>query len=321
MEEKIRRTKKEQRAESDARLLESAIRLFGENGYENTTLTQIAKGAGLTSGLIVQRYKTKENLLFEAWKKVVSESLTDINEFDTFPNGFLNMIDDHRELYKNNYEYFRFLKMLLDRTTLPESFLQKNNDFIKNSNANLAIMKAQKEKEIAEVESNELIKAFVSQLINQIEVSEKYGVEFPEYDFFFKILRLTDTNTRNLTERRDKIVKSYFEGFDAICHVSVKENTVEEVKVPKQIEELINPKDAISSFRTIVEHTVHEDDRQKLIEFYDFSAFNEIFRNRRMIHISVKNISGKGRVYIFSVDKRDSNGDVLELLMTIHDNE
>ncbi len=57
------RTNKERRADSDQRILDAAIKLFSENGYQKTTLIQIGNEAGCTGTLISNRFGSKERLL------------------------------------------------------------------------------------------------------------------------------------------------------------------------------------------------------------------------------------------------------------------
>ena len=57
-----RRTK-EEAEETRRNLLETALRLFGENGLHKTTLAQIASAAGVTRGAIYWHFKDKVEML------------------------------------------------------------------------------------------------------------------------------------------------------------------------------------------------------------------------------------------------------------------
>jgi len=57
------------RAASRARIVEHALRLFAEHGYERTSVRMIAEAAGISQGLLYNYYESKEGLLraiFEA---------------------------------------------------------------------------------------------------------------------------------------------------------------------------------------------------------------------------------------------------------------
>ena len=55
-------TMAERRKATDERIYKAAVVEFGENGYSNTTLANVAKSSGITPGLIVQNFGSKENL-------------------------------------------------------------------------------------------------------------------------------------------------------------------------------------------------------------------------------------------------------------------
>ena len=53
-----------QRQETERRLLAAARKLFSDYGYQNTAITEIAKAAGVTHGLIHAHFNSKAGLLY-----------------------------------------------------------------------------------------------------------------------------------------------------------------------------------------------------------------------------------------------------------------
>jgi AcrR family transcriptional regulator len=51
------------------RILASAARLFAENGFEGSSMPEIAKAAGITAGAIYKHFKSKGELLLEVVKR------------------------------------------------------------------------------------------------------------------------------------------------------------------------------------------------------------------------------------------------------------
>ena len=47
-------------------ILDTALKLFGENGYEKTSITDIAKAIGVAQGLCYRYFPSKE-ALFDSW--------------------------------------------------------------------------------------------------------------------------------------------------------------------------------------------------------------------------------------------------------------
>lgn len=64
------------RAESRARILEHALALFSELGYERTTVRAIAERAGISQGLLYNYFRGKEELLYA----IFEESMQDVRQ-------------------------------------------------------------------------------------------------------------------------------------------------------------------------------------------------------------------------------------------------
>lgn len=59
-------TQKEPKEKREAKILEAAIEVFVENGYEGATMEAIAKRAGLTKGGLYHHFSSKEVILLSA---------------------------------------------------------------------------------------------------------------------------------------------------------------------------------------------------------------------------------------------------------------
>jgi AcrR family transcriptional regulator len=64
------------RAESRARILEHALALFAELGYERTTVRAIAERAGISQGLLYNYFRGKDDLLYA----IFEQSMRDVRE-------------------------------------------------------------------------------------------------------------------------------------------------------------------------------------------------------------------------------------------------
>ena len=94
------------------RLLSAAMEEFLDKGYENASLNDICRKAGVTTGALYKRYKGKEDL----FGTLVAGVISDMEKYITsIPEGFLKSFTD-RELYDSlsmpaemNLEWFRLL--------------------------------------------------------------------------------------------------------------------------------------------------------------------------------------------------------------------
>lgn len=57
--------RKNTKGDNKARILKSAIRLFGENGVEGTSLSDIAKDVGISKGTLYYYYSSKNDIVFD----------------------------------------------------------------------------------------------------------------------------------------------------------------------------------------------------------------------------------------------------------------
>lgn len=67
------------------RILEAAVDLFYERGYENTTLEAVAEQLDVTKPFIYSYYRSKSDLLSEICERGISVSLQAVNEVLTLP--------------------------------------------------------------------------------------------------------------------------------------------------------------------------------------------------------------------------------------------
>jgi AcrR family transcriptional regulator len=64
------------RAESRARIITSALELFAQHGYEQTSVRMIAQAAGVAQGLLYNYFAGKEGLL----RAIFEQSMADVRE-------------------------------------------------------------------------------------------------------------------------------------------------------------------------------------------------------------------------------------------------
>lgn len=66
------------RAESRARIMATALEQFAENGYHNTSISKVAKAAGISKGLMYNYFESKEALLEAILHNVFKEQEMDL---------------------------------------------------------------------------------------------------------------------------------------------------------------------------------------------------------------------------------------------------
>lgn len=103
-------------------IINKARLLFFEQGVEETSVSQIAKAAGIAKGLFYYYFKTKEEVLLQVAQQICDEHICQIevrmhNEGDNFYSHLLILIDAYYDVYpyhKRNSQ----IKRLVDTTII-----------------------------------------------------------------------------------------------------------------------------------------------------------------------------------------------------------
>ncbi|GAA0330098.1 TetR/AcrR family transcriptional regulator [Bacillus carboniphilus] len=99
------------------KIVETAVKIFAEKGYANTSTSEIAKDAGVAEGTIFRHYGTKDNLLLSVILPFIKESMPtmaesvfneilnkDIASFEEFLRALLRnrlqFIKDNKEIFQ-----------------------------------------------------------------------------------------------------------------------------------------------------------------------------------------------------------------------------
>ena len=102
-----------------AQIIEAAIDCFLERGYTNTSMSDIIKASGLSSGSIYSHFSGKEDILISA----INERLNSVKElYDTFPGG-AGPQDILEIIYTNllvNENFTAMLRIRLESLHAPE---------------------------------------------------------------------------------------------------------------------------------------------------------------------------------------------------------
>ncbi len=70
---------KPRRGSVKQRVLESAVTLFAERGYDATSVSDIVEHAGVTKGAMYHYFTAKEDLLLEIYRPLLNEQITNLD--------------------------------------------------------------------------------------------------------------------------------------------------------------------------------------------------------------------------------------------------
>ena len=118
--QKLNNTNKE--PERKTQILASAIKIFGERGFQNATIAEIAKDAGVGDATIYEYFKNKEDLLFSIPEHRFKDHVNRLNEvfeIRTPLRKLRRLIRYHFLLYLTERD---FLKVFLLHVQLNRAF-------------------------------------------------------------------------------------------------------------------------------------------------------------------------------------------------------
>lgn len=91
------------------RIMDAALRIFAEKGFQNSTITEISKEAGVSEATIYEYFGTKEDLLFAIPEKISNDTFEESSKVIPYIKGVEGKIRAillfYVQLYQSNPNY------------------------------------------------------------------------------------------------------------------------------------------------------------------------------------------------------------------------
>lgn len=187
-------TKKERRSETDNRIKEAAIEVFAEYGYERAKLSDIAKRAGISIGLIGQNFGSKQELFMG----IVKDGYANLhNVFDGIGKDepwekYLKGLIDYFVMNENDPEMKKrlaFLSNVANSKDTPPCYLEESLKELELTPVANALRKGQQQGQVKEGHVGILYAIFFRTVCNVVATGNKYGIEIPPDEWFLTLLR------------------------------------------------------------------------------------------------------------------------------------
>jgi len=120
---------------TEQKILDAALKIFSQKGYEATTTINISKSAGFSEKTLFRRFKTKKNLYnmvlltnLEKLKLDMDKYVFVVRKFET-PEDFLEyFIKNTAKLIWDNFEFFNLTTK--ERSEITEPIMAEITDFV-----------------------------------------------------------------------------------------------------------------------------------------------------------------------------------------------
>ena len=102
MVDNIREPKQQRAIEKKEKIIDAGFNLICKNGYYNTNTAEIAKEAGVSTGIVYQYFKDKYDILIEGLEKYADDIFFPMPKDDTYTFNKKNF----DILIKNSINYY-----------------------------------------------------------------------------------------------------------------------------------------------------------------------------------------------------------------------
>ncbi|MGW9985652.1 TetR/AcrR family transcriptional regulator [Staphylococcus cohnii] len=191
--------KLEHLTEKQRLVIESALILFSEKGYKQTSTSDIAKRAGVAEGTVYKQFKNKEALLYAGLVPIIKDNIAPtvaeefLSELNRASNleSFINIFVDNRS--KFIYENRMLLKVFFNEAMTSKMFQSVLLDVFNKrlvSHLKPIINKMIRCGEMRDVEAEFFVRSLIAQTIN-LNISCLIGLNYQNDDVYEKHLLFT----------------------------------------------------------------------------------------------------------------------------------
>ncbi|MGW9966424.1 AcrR family transcriptional regulator [Staphylococcus cohnii] len=191
--------KLEHLTEKQRLVIESALILFSEKGYKQTSTSDIAKRAGVAEGTVYKQFKNKEALLYAGLVPIIKDNIAPtvaeefLSELNRASNleSFINVFVDNRS--KFIYENRMLLKVFFNEAMTSKMFQSVLLEVFNKrlvSHLKPIINKMIRCGEMRDVEAEFFVRSLIAQTIN-LNISCLIGLNYQHDDVYEKHLLFT----------------------------------------------------------------------------------------------------------------------------------
>lgn len=193
------------RIDTDEKILQAAMHQFGEKGFTSASLTDIAAEAGVSQGLVSQRFESKENLLEAAFKATPAASFflsasagkaadTANDSASGQSAALLSIVTALKKEQRTDRRRFAFTAMLYTARDVPESFTALSHKLYQGTVLPALFKKAPGDGSLSSPskgDSYHLFLVFYRNALAVIRDCAETGIPQPGDSYFLRVLGLT----------------------------------------------------------------------------------------------------------------------------------
>ena len=283
--EKTLTLREQKRIETDNKILKATISLIGMKGYTASSIRDIAKEAGVTSGLVIQRFESKENLVVQALyqtNKVWSDLY--MPEDMTAYRMLTRIINDAKNMYEKDEKAFNFIYMMSISTDAPSTFHALQKDIFYERGIYKTLKKAQDEGKLPIGDLSVMYNIFVCNALRLIRDYKRSGLTVPSDENFLSLIQYRDQLEEEHQRYRNKAFESIAQSFFNLIYFNI---STGEYRIAKLIDEVESYAKKYKNGQEFLNQTCNDMVDIKYIEtvkkFIDLSTVMERLGEKKVI--------------------------------------
>lgn len=313
MEENIS-SRERKRIESDQRILAATVAVIGKKGYANSNIREIASEAGITPGLIMQRFETKENLLVQAihytnrvWKSVR------IPKAMSAYTLLMHIIADAKRMYWENTDNFDFIYQVASSADIPESVRTLQREIFYERGMHEVLRTAQLQGNLPEGDLAVLYNIFICNALRLIRDYSRTGLKMPRDEGFLALIQYKDPIADEQQYLRNCAFDSVSQSYFSLIYFNIQKGTIRIARTIKEIEQYKTEEISAQAFVNVLcENLVDITCKESVLAFLDLSTVIERIGDKKVIAIDCVGKDGCAyRVSFIFVIKEPENEVVL----------
>lgn len=302
------------RKESNEKIISAAIKCFAENGYTNTSIAKIAKCAGVSVGLMTNRFN-KESLLIAAYQEAVSRAYRKRKGYISLIEMFIDIIEQTKLAYDENREAFDFILMLLNSRDIPDSFYDIYKKNLVNEIYYPLVCSAQEQGIIPKGDIFPFQRTFIMYVMNHVDSCRRFGVEMLDSQKILDAVHIVDPVKREMENQREALYRTMCNTYTALTKINIVSDFAEHMRAPDFLVPYANTDKAQETINNLLIKYIHEDYRQELCEFFDMKTINSRIGDKNAITCMGVSTGGRKQIYTIAPHRRNENGDIIEVLI------
>lgn len=277
--------REQKRIESDRRILEATIEVVGKKGYTNANLREIASVAGVTQGLVSQRFETKENLLMQAIRS--TKIMWRENEFSLdmpVANMLMFIVEDIKTLHEENPLIFKFMDTIVSSVDVPDEVPSTQREYFKASIAYKIMERGQEEGYLPTGDVAVLYNIFLCNTFRLIRDYERMGLPVLESKYFLAPIQYRDPFEAEHEFLREKALDSVSKSFFSLIYFYIHSESFRISRTSHKIEAFCDPNIPIREcMEKACRELVAPEDYEAVMEFLDLSTVIERIGEKPLI--------------------------------------